>query len=134
MVIIKIAFRIFWTALAAITLATASAADNEPRVSRLTDDSGDRVPVHTMIPAYPEKARRDRVEGEVQVCFNVDRKGKPYRISVRRSTNRVFERPAMRAIRASRYRPLPPDTKPSGIKTCRTFRFSLKPAVADDAQ
>ncbi len=123
-----------WTALAAITLAVASVADDVPRVSHLTDDSGDRVPLKTMIPAYPEIARRDRIEGEVQVCFNVDRKGKPYRISVRKSTNRVFERPAMRAIRASTYKAVPPDEKPSGIKTCRTFRFHLEPDAVDDAQ
>ncbi len=122
-----------WTALAAVTLAAASVADDVPRVSHLTDDSGDRVPLKTMIPAYPETARRDRVEGEVQVCFNVDRKGRPYRISVRKSTHRVFERPAKRAIRASMYRPLSPGTKPSGIKTCRTFRFHLEPDVAGDA-
>ncbi len=123
-----------WTALAAITLAAVSVADSVPRVSHLTDDSGDRVPLTTMIPAYPEIARRDRIEGEVQVCFNVDRKGKPYRVSVRKSTSRVFERPAMRAIGASTYKPLPSGEKPSGIKTCRTFRFHLEPDVADDAQ
>ncbi len=125
---------IFWTALAAITLAAASVADDVPHVSHLTDDSGGRVPLKTMIPAYPEIARRDRIEGQVRVCFNVDRKGKPFRISVRKSTNRLFERPSMRAIRASTYKPLPPDKKPSGIKTCRTFRFYLEPDVDDDAQ
>lgn len=134
MVMIKTALRIFRTALAAIALATASVADNVPRVTDLTDESGDRVPLRTMIPAYPEVARRDRIEGEVQVCFNVDRKGKPYRIAVRKSTNRVFERPATRAIRASMYKALPPGIKPSGIKTCRTFRFHLEPDVVDDAQ
>ena len=28
-----------------------------------------RVPLHTTIPAYPKLARRDRIEGEVEVCF-----------------------------------------------------------------
>jgi TonB family protein len=77
-------------------------------------------------PVYPAVARRDRVEGDVQVCFNVDRKGRPYRIAVRSSTNRIFEKPAIRAIRASRYVELPKDQEVPAIKTCRTFRFRLE--------
>lgn len=89
--------------------------------------SRERVPMHTAVPDYPSEARRDRIEGEVEVCFHVDRKGQPYRIAVRRSTNRVFERAAIRAIRASRYFPLEKDEPVPAIKTCRTFRFSLEP-------
>ena len=107
------------------------AAATEPRVTHLEDDRHDRVPLNTIAPAYPEIARRDRVEGDVQVCFNVDREGRPYRIAVRNSTNRVFEKPAIRAIRASRYQPLAKDQEVPAIKTCRTFRFRLEPAAAD---
>lgn len=99
---------------------------------RVHETDAERVPVHTVIPAYPEKARRARVEGEVEVCFNVDREGRTSRIAVRRSDNRVFERPAIAAVRASTYRPLPPGQEPSGIKTCRTFRFLLSPVEVDE--
>ncbi len=85
-----------------------------------------RVPLHTTIPAYPKLARRDRIEGEVEVCFQVDRRGRPSKISVRRSTHRLFEKPSIRAIRASRYEPLDKDAPMSGIKTCRTFFFRLE--------
>ena len=80
---------------------------------------------------YPEAARRARVEGEVEVCFNVDRAGKTRRVAVRRSSNRVFEKPAKRAVRDSTYKPLPHDVELSGIKTCRTFRFYLNPVAID---
>ena len=92
---------------------------------RAADDDTTRTPLRTVVPEYPEMARRDRVEGDVQVCFNVDRKGNPFRIAVRSSTNRVFEKPAIRAVRSSRYQPLPKEIELSGIKTCRTFRFRL---------
>lgn len=98
----------------------------EPNVTHFADDMGDRKPLNTVAPVYPAAARRDRVEGDVQVCFHVDRKGHPYRIAVRTSTNRVFERPAMRAVRASRYQPIAEDQPVPGIKTCRTFRFRLE--------
>ena len=91
----------------------------------------ERVPTFTLIPDYPKIARRDRIEGEVQVCFEITRNGQTRRIAVRKSTNRVFEKPAMQAVRASRYEPLPSNTRLSGVKTCRTFRFSLEPVVTE---
>lgn len=109
-----------------LLLATGSFAADEPSVTYLPDRSSERVPLNTVAPVYPAIAMRDRVEGDVQVCFNVDRKGRPYRIAVRSSTDRIFERPSIRAIRTSRYVALPPEKKVPGIKTCRTFQFRLE--------
>jgi TonB family protein len=110
--------------------ATGIAAD-EPSVTYLEDESHERVPLNTVAPVYPSVARRDRIEGDVQVCFKVDREGRPFRIAVRTSTNRVFEKPAIRAIRASRYQPLPDGQPVPAIKTCRTFRFRLVSMAGD---
>lgn len=107
---------------------------DEPRESIITVDTGERKPVHTVVPVYPELARRERVEGDVQVCFNIDREGIPYRIRVRSSTNRIFEKPAVLAARASTFEPLLPTKKLSGIKTCRTFRFRLQPVSVQDTE
>lgn len=90
-----------------------------------------RLPSHTVMPDYPKVARRDRIEGEVQVCFDVTRDGRTRRIAVRKSTNRLFEKAAIRAVRASTYVPLPGDAVMSGIKSCRTFRFTLEPVVVE---
>ena len=114
----------------AILLLAATAVAEEPRVTHLEDGSRERVPLNTVAPVYPAIARRDRIEGDVQVCFDVDRQDRPYRIAVRHSTNRVFEKPAIRAIRASRYQPLPKEQEVPAIKTCRTFRFRLQPVAA----
>jgi protein TonB len=116
--------------VAAALLAAGAAAADAPE-TRLEDGSRERVPLNTVAPAYPEAARRDRIEGDVQVCFNVDRDGRPYRIAVRSSSNRAFEKPAIRAIRASRYQPVPKDREVPSIKTCRTFRFRLESAASD---
>lgn len=118
-------------AMLGVFLAPAAAAQEVPAPSWYDEDS-DRVPLHTVVPAYPEDARRDRIEGEVQVCYYVDKRGRPYRIAVRNSTHRVFERPSLRAVRGSTYKPLEPGEKNSGIKTCRTFRFELQPIEADN--
>ena len=91
------------------------------------DTDYDRQPLNTVVPEYPEKARRERIEGEVQVCFDISREGFPRRIAVRRSTHRYFEKAARDAVRRSTWKPLPPGQDPPGIKACRTFRFALVP-------
>lgn len=119
---------------ATIACGWVLAADSDTAtITRYVDENTDRVPLHTVAPAYPRVARRDRVEGVVQVCYHIDRKGRPYRIAVRHSTHRMFERPAIRAVRASTYKPLAAEEETPAIKACRTFRFELAPAVADDA-
>jgi TonB family protein len=111
--------------MAALLLAcsVASAQDTVEQV----DSSTDRMPRNTVVPDYPEIARRDRIEGEVQVCFEITRDGRPRRIAVRTSTNRLFEKPARKAVRNSTWAPLKDGEKASDIKACRTFRFSLVP-------
>lgn len=113
------------TLLLCLVRAPAFAAEPQLQVPGASHE--ERVPLHTVVPDYPAVAKRDRVEGEVEVCFNINAEGRPYRIAVRRSTHRIFEKPSMRAIRASSYRPLPRGQRPSGIKNCRTFRFRLDP-------
>lgn len=98
------------------------------------DSGAERVPLLTIVPVYPAMARRDRIEGEVQVCFEVTREGLPRRIAVRASTHRIFEKPARSAIRRSRWVPLAKGEPLPTIKTCRTFRFSLVPVGEDTDQ
>lgn len=94
--------------------------------------TSNRKPALTVVPDYPEKARRDRIEGEVQVCFEITREGRTRRVAVRKSTHRVFEKPARRAVKRSTYVPLPKDAEVPEIKACRTFRFSLEPVVREE--
>lgn len=117
-------------ALFAVALVIASPVahcDDDALFALVTDAESVRLPVVTVAPEYPRKARRDRIEGEVQVCFDVDREGRPWRIAVRNSTNRAFEKPSIQAVRASTFRPLTKDQPLPPLKSCRTFRFSLQP-------
>jgi TonB family protein len=114
-----------------IVIAPAFAADEQPLVAYVIDSSTDRIPSHTVAPEYPRKARRDRVEGEVRVCFDVNREGRTRRISVRTSTHRAFEKPSIKAVRASKFRPIGKDEPLQAMKSCRTFIFSLEPVEVD---
>jgi TonB family protein len=115
----------------ALMVGLAASAEETVTVVPAPGSSTDRVPLHTVVPNYPESARRARLEGEVEVCFNVDHFGKTSRVAVRNSTNRVFEKPARDAVKKSTYHPLPDGKKLSGIKTCRTFRFLLTPVATE---
>jgi outer membrane biosynthesis protein TonB len=67
-------------AIVLLLIATAiTAEDGDDFVARVVDSSIERIPEHTVAPKYPRKARRDRIEGEVRVCFEIDRKGRPRR-------------------------------------------------------
>jgi TonB family protein len=118
-----------WVVLPLLIVAPALAADDAPLVARVVDAYTDRIPVQTVVPIYPRKARRDRVEGEVHVCFHINRKGRTRRVGVRTSTNRAFERPSIKAVSASTFRPLAEDEPLREIKSCRTFIFSLEPVL-----
>ncbi|NIV17539.1 MAG: TonB family protein [Woeseiaceae bacterium] len=111
----------------------AGSADEVPDVTHVTDDT-ERQPLHTIVPLYPEKARRERLEGVVKVCFNVTRDGRTRGVRVRESTNRIFEKPSLHAVRASTYQALRPDQQTSGIKSCRTFEFRLIPVAIDELE
>ncbi len=114
--------------LATIAIAPCALADEDgPLHAVIIDTESGRTPMTVVAPEYPRVARRDRVEGEVQVCFDVNRKGRTRRVAVRRSSNRIFEKPSIRAVKASTFRPLDDDQEVPVIKSCRTFKFSLQP-------
>jgi TonB family protein len=115
-----------------IVVAAAYAADEQPLVAHVIDSSTNRIPVSTVAPEYPRKARRDRIEGEVQVCFDVDRDGRTRRIAVRNSTHRAFEKPSIKAVRASTFRSIDREEPVPTMKSCRRFIFSLEPAEEED--
>jgi len=117
--------------------ATALADDEAPRFTRIIhveDSSSDRTPSVTAAPQYPELARRDRIEGEATVCYSIDKDGRIHRPAVRKSSDRMFAKPALRAIRQSSYEPLRPGQKLSLVKTCRTYRFLLTPVAIEDVE
>jgi len=118
------------SALLLMLLPAAFLQADENATPQIVDEQSDRVPQITAAPQYPENAKRDRIEGDVKVCYLIDKHGRPYRVGVRNSTHRVFERPSLRAVKASSYTPLKSVEQPSSVKTCRTFRFQLEPIAS----
>lgn len=120
-----------WLAVSLLGLAAVVLAEESSDLTHLLDPAAERVPLHTEFPVYPKRALQERLQGDVEVCFDVDREGRTSRIAVRRSSHRIFEKSAMKAVKSSSYKPLADDAVMSGIKTCRTFRFRLDPVAIE---
>jgi TonB family protein len=116
--------------LTVLSATPAPADDEEARQSHLIDTSTERMPEVTAFPKYPSIARRDRIEGEVTVCFTIDSRGRVREPSIVSSTDKIFEKPALRAIKDSSFEPLAEDEERSAEKACRTYRFRLDPVTA----
>ncbi len=128
---------LFIVACLGLAASDVASADNDTRVTRIThfeDSSSDRMPSVTAVPQYPRVAMRDRLEGEATVCYKIDKKGKIFNASVRRSSDKMFAKPSLKAIRQSSYEPVGPDEEVSRVKTCRTFRFLLNPVAIEEIE
>ena len=127
----KHAFYGLVAALVAVSaLASGLSLAEEPAVrqsSHLMDSTHNRTPAITAFPNYPRIARRDRIEGEAVVCFKISLDGRIRSIRTKSYSNRIFRRPALRAIKDSSFEPLGPNEMFSTARTCRTYRFRLEP-------
>ena len=61
--------------------------------------------IKTIDPKYPRSALQRRINGSVQVIFDVDRSGNTTNIRIKSSTNKLFDSEAMRVIRSSKFEP-----------------------------
>ncbi len=112
-------------------------SDDDTRVTRIMhfeDSTSDRIPSVTAVPQYPATARRDRIEGEATVCYFINSKGRIRKPAVRQSSDRMFAKPSLKAIKQSSYEPLRAGQKASNVKTCRTYRFLLNPVAIEEIE
>jgi protein TonB len=66
----------------------------------------DPLPLVRVEPEYPPQARQRRLEGWVQVRFTISTVGSVKEASVVKSSHRLFERNALRAVAKWKYQPL----------------------------
>ncbi|MEM9670408.1 MAG: TonB family protein [Pseudomonadota bacterium] len=64
----------------------------------------DAQPIRPPVPTYPSRAAERGIEGECQVSFNVDVRGRPYDVKAD-CTDSVFRREAVRAVSKVEFAP-----------------------------
>ena len=87
-------------------------------------DQRPRPIIHTA-PDYPVDLRKRKVEGTVQVVFLVDREGRVTNPRVEKSTNPVFERPALEAVRRWKFEP--------GTRSGQNVAFKMRVPITFNA-
>jgi periplasmic protein TonB len=83
------------------------------------------VPITLGSPTYPDKAKKDGIEGMVYVSAFVDAHGKVTEAKIERSTAAVFDSAALAAARKSVFTPASKDGKPVGAWITFPYKFKL---------
>jgi periplasmic protein TonB len=81
--------------------------------------------VRNLPPEYPADAARSGKQGSVEIAFLVTPDGRIAEPTVVTSSDRVFERPALAAVRRWRYDPRIEDGKPVEWRTTVRIEFKL---------
>jgi protein TonB len=76
-------------------------------------------------PDYPEELRRKKISGAVAVEFVVSENGKPEELTVKHSSNHIFDRLAVDAVKQWRFEPARVDGKPAPVHVSVEINFNL---------
>jgi protein TonB len=86
----------------------------------------DSVPLVRIEPQYPPQAQQRRLEGWVHVRFTISGAGTVRNAKVVKSTDRVFENAALRAVEQWKYQPQLEAGKPVDREGEVILRFDLE--------
>ncbi len=104
----------FKLTLAILSLATPAFAETKAEPP---------VPVRTVPPDYPTALRRDGVSGLVMVKCTIDEQGNVIETTVEKSTNELFDEPALNAVKKWKFKPARQDGTPIAIKVSIPVKF-----------
>ena len=83
-------------------------------------------PIKTVLPEYPEVARKAGLEGRVTVAAIVDENGNVVYAEIVSSTNKVFEEPALKAAYQYKFKPGMMKDKKVKVRVIIPFAFKLQ--------
>jgi len=83
-------------------------------------------PIKTVLPEYPEVARKAGLEGRVTIAAIVDENGNVIYAEVINSTNKVFEEPALKAAYQYKFKPGMMKDKKVKVRVIIPFAFKLQ--------
>ncbi|MEM7283676.1 MAG: energy transducer TonB [Pseudomonadota bacterium] len=84
----------------------------------------ERVKVRSLAaPVYPQSALEKGITGRVVVCFDVDDLGIVYDVNDLESSNDIFDKPTVEAIRASLFSPAVVKGESVDSTACRIFKY-----------
>lgn len=82
-------------------------------------------PVIRKMPAYPEEARKEKIEGEVYVEVSIDTMGRVWNAKVLKSAHTILNQPALEAAKQWTFTPAVKNKKNVAISVTLPFKFKL---------
>ncbi|MBI5422858.1 MAG: energy transducer TonB [Opitutae bacterium] len=76
-------------------------------------------------PAYPSEWRDRTIEGEAQVAFLINEKGRTEQVQAVTATDVHFATAAIEAVKKWRFKPAKKDGKPARVLIVQTIKFTL---------
>lgn len=114
--------------LLAVLLTGAAQVEDQPPTTgtdKLPLDAPP-IPIKVAIPDYPRNAIRRELNGRTVTCFNVDEGGRIRNPQVVLSSDKLFSKVSLKAIRQSTFKPARRGPDSVAADFCRSFRFDLE--------
>jgi TonB family protein len=103
----------------------AAAAGGEGQVLKVGGDVKEPVVLHQVQPAYPEEARKNRVQGIVKLAAVIDEKGAVVKVEPIESPDPSLSEAAAAAVKQWTYKPATKKGKPVKVGMTITVNFRL---------
>ncbi len=103
----------------------AAAAGGEGQVLKVGGDVKEPVVLHQVQPAYPEEARKNRVQGVVKLAAVIDEKGIVVKVEPIESPDPSLSEAAAAAVKQWTYKPATKNGKPVKVGMTITVNFRL---------
>lgn len=120
--------------LFAFSMSTALHADSEKAqssaktIGELQQMGKKVIPpkiIYQTEPEYSEKLRKKKFSGTVVITFVVDERGVPRELTIKSTSNHVFDTPALNAVKQWRFEPATADGQPIPVMTNVEVNFRL---------
>lgn len=103
----------------------AAAAGGEGQVLKVGGDVKEPVVLHRVQPAYPEEARKNKVQGVVKLAAVIDEKGVVVKVEPIESPDPSLSEAAAAAVKQWTYKPATKKGKPVKVGMTITVNFRL---------
>jgi len=84
------------------------------------------TPIRRITPVYPEKCKKEKIEGTVVLEIEIDEEGNVMDVQVLKSVHPDIDKAAIQAIKKWKYKPVLKDGKPAPVVFAVTINFWLR--------
>ena len=112
-----------WFVFPLFLLCASAWGQTDETIHTKVDESP--VPIKTPPPKFPETMRREGISGVVAVSIVIDEKGSVVTATISKASHIDFERPALEAVKAWKFKPAKKDGAVVKVRVTVPLRFNV---------